>query len=473
MMHGFALLALTRLGARSRLVIALRREIHTRQRDETIAELFAQGAGAHLFNGAFGQFAELEWTKRYANEAGDGEVEMAEHVAYFAVLAFADRKRQPQVRALDAIERGVDRAVMDAVDDNTLAQGIELRLRYRAVRAHPVAAQPAGRRQFQHAGERAVVCQKQQALGVEIEPADADQPRQMPGQAREDGRPALRVVMRRDQAALLMIKKQPRALALRQCLTVDGDAVARRDVERRRRDQLAVDGDPAGGDPFLGLAARGEPRACDRAGNALAVLVGIVFSFIRSWPGLCLASMSFTAVYKEVDARHKPALGRPKAGLDGRDKPGNGNGPMATFMEMALDEARAAGEAGEVPVGCVIVHDGAVLARAGNRTMTDADPTAHAEMVAIRAAAAMLGSERLTACDLYVTLEPCAMCAGAVSFARIRRLYYGAADPKGGAVDSGVKFFASPTCHHRPEVYSGLAEAEASALLKEFFRERR
>jgi tRNA(adenine34) deaminase len=146
---------------------------------------------------------------------------------------------------------------------------------------------------------------------------------------------------------------------------------------------------------------------------------------------------------------------------------------MATFMEMALDEARAAGEAGEVPVGCVIVHDGAVLARAGNRTLADADPTAHAEMVAIRAAAAMLGSERLTACDLYVTLEPCAMCAGAVSFARIRRLYYGASDPKGGAVDSGVKFFASPTCHHQPEVYSGLAEAEAAALLKEFFRERR
>jgi tRNA(adenine34) deaminase len=147
--------------------------------------------------------------------------------------------------------------------------------------------------------------------------------------------------------------------------------------------------------------------------------------------------------------------------------------PMATFMEMALDEARTAGEAGEVPVGCVIVYEGAVLARAGNSTMTDADPTAHAEIVAIRAAAAMLGSERLTACDLYVTLEPCAMCAGAMSFARIRRLYYGAADPKGGAVDSGVKFFASPTCHHRPEVYGGLAEAEASALLKEFFRERR
>jgi tRNA(adenine34) deaminase len=146
---------------------------------------------------------------------------------------------------------------------------------------------------------------------------------------------------------------------------------------------------------------------------------------------------------------------------------------MALFMDMALEEARAAGEAGEVPVGCVIVHDGVVIAQAGNRTQTDTDPTAHAEIVAIRQAASLLGSERLGDCDLYVTLEPCAMCAGAVSFARIRRLYYGAADPKGGAVDNGVKFFTSPTCHHRPEVYGGFAEAEASALLREFFRERR
>jgi tRNA(adenine34) deaminase len=146
---------------------------------------------------------------------------------------------------------------------------------------------------------------------------------------------------------------------------------------------------------------------------------------------------------------------------------------MTSFIDMALEEARAAGARGEVPVGCVIVRDGGVVARAGNRTLADRDPTAHAEIMAIRAAAASLGSERLDGCDLYVTLEPCAMCAGAVAFARIRRLYYGAADPKGGAVDNGVKFFASPTCHHRPEVYGGLAEAEAGALLKEFFRERR
>jgi len=146
---------------------------------------------------------------------------------------------------------------------------------------------------------------------------------------------------------------------------------------------------------------------------------------------------------------------------------------MASYMDMALAEARAAAGRGEVPVGCVIVRGGEVIARAGNRTVTDRDPTAHAEIIAIRDAADRLGSERLDDCDIYVTLEPCAMCAGALSFARIRRLYYAAADPKGGAVDNGVKFFAAPTCHHRPEVYGGLAEAEASALLKAFFQERR
>jgi tRNA(adenine34) deaminase len=146
---------------------------------------------------------------------------------------------------------------------------------------------------------------------------------------------------------------------------------------------------------------------------------------------------------------------------------------MTSFMEVALEEARAAGQSGEVPIGCVVVHAGAVVARAGNRTLAERDPTAHAEIIAIRAAAAALGSERLTECDLYVTLEPCAMCGAAISFARIRRLYYGAADPKGGAVDNGVKFFASASCHHRPEIYGGLAEAETSELLKIFFQARR
>jgi tRNA(adenine34) deaminase len=142
-------------------------------------------------------------------------------------------------------------------------------------------------------------------------------------------------------------------------------------------------------------------------------------------------------------------------------------------MELALEEARAAAERGEVPVGCVIVREGAAIARAGNRTIADKDPTAHAELLAIRQAAAALGSERLADCDLYVTLEPCAMCAAALSFARIHRLYFGASDPKGGAVENGVRFFAQATCHHRPEVYGGINESECAVLLRDFFVARR
>ncbi|MDD7911328.1 nucleoside deaminase [Pseudovibrio exalbescens] len=143
------------------------------------------------------------------------------------------------------------------------------------------------------------------------------------------------------------------------------------------------------------------------------------------------------------------------------------------YMDLALDEARAAEARGEVPIGCVIVKDGEVIARAGNRTLELNDPTAHAEVLAIREAGTKLESQRLEGCDLYVTLEPCTMCAGAISFARIRRLYYGAADEKGGGVDHGARFFTQATCHHAPEVYSGLAEQDAALLLTRFFEGRR
>ncbi|MER8624121.1 nucleoside deaminase [Mesorhizobium sp. M1143] len=143
------------------------------------------------------------------------------------------------------------------------------------------------------------------------------------------------------------------------------------------------------------------------------------------------------------------------------------------FMALALKEAQAAALRGEVPVGAVIASGDTVVASAGNRTRELADPTAHAEMLAVRAACQTLSSERLTGHDLYVTLEPCAMCAGAISFARLRRLYFGAADEKGGAVVNGVRFFASPTCHHTPDIYPGMAEADAALLLRDFFRERR
>jgi tRNA(adenine34) deaminase len=144
-----------------------------------------------------------------------------------------------------------------------------------------------------------------------------------------------------------------------------------------------------------------------------------------------------------------------------------------TFMALALAQAQAAAQAGEVPVGCVIVCAGDLVAQTANRTIADHDPTAHAEMLAIRHAARTLGNERLLDCDLYVTLEPCAMCAAAISFARIRRLYFGAADRKGGAVENGVRYFSSPSCLHRPEIYGGIGENEAAELMRRFFRARR
>jgi tRNA(Arg) A34 adenosine deaminase TadA len=145
----------------------------------------------------------------------------------------------------------------------------------------------------------------------------------------------------------------------------------------------------------------------------------------------------------------------------------------AGFMDLALAEARAAGARGEVPIGAVVVRDGVVIGTGGNRTRERRDITAHAEIEAIRDAARRLEAERLTGADLYVTLEPCAMCAAAISFARIRRLYYGAEDAKGGGVDHGGRFYSQPTCHHAPEVYTGLGETDAAALLRDFFGERR
>ncbi len=145
-----------------------------------------------------------------------------------------------------------------------------------------------------------------------------------------------------------------------------------------------------------------------------------------------------------------------------------------SYMDLALGEGRSAALRREVPIGAVIVGpDGVILAREGNRTRETNDPTAHAEILAIRAACATLGSERLMGCDLYVTLEPCPMCAAAISFARIRRLYFGAADPKGGGVEHGARIFNQPTCHHAPEVYGGIGEAAAARLLRDFFAERR
>jgi len=153
--------------------------------------------------------------------------------------------------------------------------------------------------------------------------------------------------------------------------------------------------------------------------------------------------------------------------------PAGMDGSFTQFMQLALTEARAAAAAGEVPVGAVVTRAGEIVASGRNRMRRGADPTAHAEIVALRAAGEVLGTSRLDDCDLWVTLEPCAMCAGAIALARVRRLYFAAADPKGGAVLHGPRLFSQPTCHHSPELYAGILEEEAGAMLKEFFGNRR
>src|ERR1700722_7280300 len=247
---------------------------------------------------------------------------MAEHVAYFAVFAFADGEGEPQVRALHAIERRIDLAVVDAGDGDAGAQFVELPLRDRAVCAHAIAPQPAGSGQFESAGERAVIGEQKESFGVEIEPADADEARQAFGQMRKQGRPALRIRARGQQAPRIVVEEEPRALTRRQWLAIDADAVAGGDVERGRLDHCAVDSDPPGGDPFLRLAARGETGAGNHFGDTFAAFVVALVrashvDSIPSWPGSrskngvawfadARPSTSWCGdVYKDVDARHK------------------------------------------------------------------------------------------------------------------------------------------------------------------------
>ena len=404
---------------------------------------------------------------------------MFEHLLDLAVLALAQPHRDPGVGALLAIELGFDRRVVDAVEADPAAQAVEHRLVDRSVRAHAISAQPPGRRQFEHPREAAVIGQKQEALGVDVEPADSDDPGQVRRQGVENRRPPLRIARRGDEAAGFMEQKKPRALGRGEPLAVDPDVVDVADVESRALQNLAVDAHSARGDPRFGVAARAEAGAGHHLGDAAlplglpACVSSLMLDHFR-WPTLphCLergSVLSPNARSRQIENIFRGA----ECPGAGESLAPNGAEENLDPMSLAFAEARAASARGEAPIGAALVRDGAVIARAGNRTRELADPTAHAELLVIRSAAAALGSERLAGCDLYVTLEPCAMCAGAMSHARIRRLYYAAPDPKGGAVDHGPRFFSQPTCLHAPEVYGGIRESEAAAMLKAFFAAKR
>ena len=332
---------------------------------------------------------------------------------------------------------------------------VELGLVDLAMGAHAIAAQPAGRRQFEHARKAAVIGQQQQALGVDVEPADRDDARQVRAAGVENRRAAFRVAGGGDEAARLVEQEQAGALGARQRLAVDADVVGVAHIEGGAGEHFAVDADAALRDPVLGVAARTKagarhrPWRCARPrGSADSALVSV----------MARLALSARAVLAACRARCRAREDRrwPK-----------------TPMSAAFAEARAAEARGEAPIGAALARDGEVIASAGNRTREDDDPTAHAEMLAHPRRRASLGDERLTGCDLYVTLEPCAMCAGAISHARLRRLYFAAADRRAARSRTGRAFSRKPTCLHAPEVYGGIRESEAAELMRAFFAARR
>lgn len=401
---------------------------------------------------------------------------MLENDAHLAVLALAQAKRQPYVIALLALDLRFHRPVGNALDLDPLGQRSEGRLIGAAEGAHAVTAQPAGRGQFEQALQPAIIGQQQQPLGVEIEAADGKQPRQIGRQIVEDGRAAFGIAGGSDTAARLMIQEKASTFRFRQGLAVEQHLILVADIERRAIDDLAVDADAAGGDEVLGVAARGNAGTRHALGQTLAGEFLLVLA--RAFRGKAArrpggAAVGFAIVWHEKGFAAKRGLpeglarGAP---LSGKMMAGETENPW----DAAFAAARAALAAGEVPIGAVVVApDGAIVGRGGNRTLSDCDPSAHAEIVALRQACREAQSARLPEYDLYVTLEPCPMCAAAISFARIRRLYFAAFDPKGGAVENGVRFYEDPSCHHVPECYGGIRESEAAALLKSFFVPRR
>ncbi len=278
--------------------------------DDLFAELCAQLGCFDFPHRAVVEVAEIEGAERNADQPVHLQAERFKHLAHFAVLALADAEGQPDIGALFAVERRFDRPVTDAVDGNAAAQPVQRLLLHAAERAHTIAAQPAGHRQFQHAREPAVIGEQQEPFGVDVEPADADQPRQVSRQRAENRVAAFRVGMGRHQPARLVIEEQPRALARAQWRAVDLDPVRSADVKRGRGNHRAVDRHPSGRDPGFGLAAGGEASTGDHLGDALAGHVGLFgHSQTSSRPGLCRASTSLYTERHKIGGRYKPGLG--------------------------------------------------------------------------------------------------------------------------------------------------------------------
>ena len=400
---------------------------------ELRSELLLQDLGAHLLDESALEVAELERPEGEADQPVHGKAEMLEDVLDLAVLALAQAERDPDIVALHAVERRLDRSVVHALEGDRRLELVELRLRHVAMRAHPVAAHPAGVRMGDHLGEPAVIGEEQEPLGVDVEAADRDDARQILGQALEHGRPAFGIARRGDEAARLVEEPQPRALARRQRLAVDGDPVLVVTLTAGESSTCAVERDAALGDHRLGVAARRDAGAGDHLGDA--VLLRRLGLRLRGGGALVAGAAAIgpaaigPAVVPAV-VGHAGLIAEPEwRGERTRTMPARRRSIRWASRSPRRAPRQHAARCRSAPS---IVSDGAVVAAAGNTPPAlSRIPTAHAEMLAIRAAGAALGDERLSGCDLYVTLEPCAMCAAAISFARIRRLYFGARRSEG------------------------------------------
>jgi len=310
----------------------------------------------------------------------------------------------------------------------------------------------------------AVIGQQQQPFGIHVQTADRQHPGQACWQMVKNGLTVLFVPRADDQPTWLVVTPQHRRLARRQRLFINGDDVGRCDIECRAGNHLTIHCHATLGNARLGVATRTYTCTGNMFGDALRP---VGRAKCKGW--LLCHGAGVTRKCGGMQFITLPA-GPGCATRGGMDRPAKGPDIMARLLE----EAATAAAAGEVPVAAAVTDDkGSIIAMAQNRMRRDANSLHHAEMLALRAAMVARGDDRLDGCDLWVTLEPCTMCAGAISHARIRRLYFGAADAKAGAVESGVRFFDSPACHHRPEVYGGLSATAASDQLKAFFAARR
>lgn len=499
-------------------------EIGFRRLDETGPELILQDLGAHFLDRALAQIIQMKGPERNPDQSRHLQTQMLEHALDLAILALAQIHHDPGVFADFALENRDDRAIFDTVERDPMAQRVQRRLIDLAMHAHAVAPQPRGIRMREHAGEPAIIGEQHQAFGIDVETAHRDHPAKARRQMIENRWPAFRIGGSGHQATLFVIEPKPRALALGQRLAIHLDMVLGLDIQSGAVDDAAIDRDAAREDPGFRLAPRAKPGAGHDAGDALARLrkpreprlapwggvawrcgVGPETAFgpsIAIWRGFTWPWRLGGAVLRVILHHRAVLAGRPSSGeacekiicqmligqakrsgiharMRGKQKTGGmtfdrrGISAAELGFNAAFAAAREAGARDEVPIGAAIMLGGDLVAKEGNQMRQSRDPTAHAEMLAIRAACAKLGAERLGEADLYVTLEPCPMCAAAIGLARIRRLYYAASDPKGGGVETGPRIFSQPTCHHAPEIYAGIRESEAAALLRAFFKRKR